>query len=180
MPDKLVRDRIPEIMRAEGVEPKVWQAPDSIYRDALLDKLVEEAMEARAAVGADALSEELADVLEVFAAILTYREMSWARISQLSSGKQKERGGFRERWMLTTPDEGQTDEQRIVELEATVKNLRGGLSAIAYLDPPDFPTAARRWARQALDGKPGEYTVVETPEFAAQFEALRHKDDHGS
>ncbi|MHC9542243.1 MAG: hypothetical protein AB9903_22260 [Vulcanimicrobiota bacterium] len=42
---KLIRDRIPEIVKKEGKEPHIHQADESEFRDALGDKLFEEAQE---------------------------------------------------------------------------------------------------------------------------------------
>lgn len=61
---KLVRDRIPEIIKAEGRRPVVEVLADQDVRRALLAKLVEGAAEVTQADG-DALLEELADVYEV-------------------------------------------------------------------------------------------------------------------
>ena len=46
---KLVRDRIPEIIAAEGKTPTVRILNDQEYEAALLDKLCEEVAELRAA-----------------------------------------------------------------------------------------------------------------------------------
>jgi predicted house-cleaning noncanonical NTP pyrophosphatase (MazG superfamily) len=65
---KLVRDRIPAIIQAEGRHPVTRGLDEAGYRQALLDKLVEEAGEAARASAAD-LPGELADVLEVLRAL---------------------------------------------------------------------------------------------------------------
>src|SRR5690606_342167 len=66
---KLVRDKIPEFIRASGRTPHVSALSPSAYREALIDKLREEAAELQAAQTGEALLEEAADVLEVLAAI---------------------------------------------------------------------------------------------------------------
>jgi predicted house-cleaning noncanonical NTP pyrophosphatase (MazG superfamily) len=67
--NKLVRDRIPEIIKAEGKICKIENMPEAEYRQALLEKLVEEAKEARQALNDDLIT-ELADIAEVVVAIL--------------------------------------------------------------------------------------------------------------
>ncbi len=69
MSGKLVRDKIPEIMRADGVEPQIRILDADEYRAALLHKLVEEAREVRASDLESRLG-ELADVYEVLCSAL--------------------------------------------------------------------------------------------------------------
>ena len=52
--DKLVRDRIPDLIRSAGQRCGVEELPDAAFRLALLEKLVEEATEAREAGAANA------------------------------------------------------------------------------------------------------------------------------
>jgi predicted house-cleaning noncanonical NTP pyrophosphatase (MazG superfamily) len=60
---KLVRDRIPEIIKSEGHRPVTRVLDEASYRQALLAKFIEEAQEASRATP-DGLPGELADVLE--------------------------------------------------------------------------------------------------------------------
>ena len=61
--NKLVRDRIPDIITAAGSEPATRILDQESFRAALRVKLVEEAHEAQAASD-EQLASELADVLE--------------------------------------------------------------------------------------------------------------------
>lgn len=97
--NKLVRDRIPEIITANGEHPVTHVLDDAGYRAALLAKLVEEAGEASQAAAHD-LPEELADVLEVVQALAAAAGLSWAQLRTLADGKRASRGGFRERVYL--------------------------------------------------------------------------------
>ena len=92
---KLVRDRIPEIIRADGRQPVVEVLPPARRRRALLDKLVEEATEAADAEEAD-LVEELSDVLEVVRALAADLGVTTDAVLQLADRKRAERGGFGE------------------------------------------------------------------------------------
>ena len=67
---KLVRDRIPEVIQAEGRHTVIRVLDDGSYRQALLAKLVEEADEASHAT-ADNLPSVIVDVLEVLRALTT-------------------------------------------------------------------------------------------------------------
>lgn len=84
---KLVRDRIPEIIRDDGDEPVVETAPPDAVEGLLADKLVEEAEE----FAASRDPEELADVLEVLDRL---REEVDADVERLREEKRAERGGF--------------------------------------------------------------------------------------
>jgi len=96
---KLVRDRIPDIIAAQGGRPvtRVLQAGE--YREALIAKLGEEAKEA-AAAGPAELPGELADVLEVLRALAGELGMTWDDLCGLADGKRSQRGGFGGRLFL--------------------------------------------------------------------------------
>ena len=96
---KLVRDRIPDIIRADGGDPLIRVLPRDEYRLALLDKLVEESTEARDAPSGDLLG-ELADVWEVLAAILADRAWTTDHLRDAADAKRVERGGFQQRLWL--------------------------------------------------------------------------------
>jgi predicted house-cleaning noncanonical NTP pyrophosphatase (MazG superfamily) len=96
---KLVRDRIPEIIRSEGRHPVTRVLDDAGYQAALLSKLVEEAREANSATAAD-LPGELADVLEVLRALTATAGLSWAQLLALANDKRTRRGGFGQRIFL--------------------------------------------------------------------------------
>ena len=98
---KLVRDRIPEIIQAEGRRPVTRVLDEAGYRQALLAKLIEEAQEASHATP-DCLPGELADVLEVLRALTVTAGMSWAQLLALADDKRSQRGGFGKRIFLET------------------------------------------------------------------------------
>ncbi|MGA9139663.1 MAG: nucleoside triphosphate pyrophosphohydrolase, partial [Methanocella sp.] len=88
---KLVRDRIPEIMRAQGKSPEVESIDGVRLRSALKDKLVEEAVELREAAD---IREELADVLEVIDALVDAYSLDREEILIAQQKKRRDRGGF--------------------------------------------------------------------------------------
>ena len=90
---KLVRDKIPQIIRAKGLEPVVYVADPDEYATRLRDKLTEEVGEFLAS---DSDPEELADVLEVVAlALLTGTDPQ--QLEKPRAAKADERGGFADR-----------------------------------------------------------------------------------
>lgn len=67
--NKLVRDRIPEIIVAGGESVKCGKACDTLYDRLLLEKLLEEAYEVKDSSKIIELKEEIADMLEVLDSI---------------------------------------------------------------------------------------------------------------
>ena len=97
--NKLVRDRIPEIIGSRGDRAVTRVLDDEGYRSALLAKLVEEAQKASGA-RAEELPGELADVLEVLQALTEALGMSWEQLLALTADKRARRGGFEGRLFL--------------------------------------------------------------------------------
>ena len=91
--DKLVRDRIPEIINSNGKRCKVQIASEAEYAAKLKEKLLEEASE----FFENPSIEELADVQEVVTAIIKLKNWDvWnARLD-----KNIERGSFNNRYIL--------------------------------------------------------------------------------
>jgi predicted house-cleaning noncanonical NTP pyrophosphatase (MazG superfamily) len=97
--NKLVRDRIPEIIHAEGRECATEIMPEAEYRQALLTKLLEEAQEV-AQAAPDELIKELADVYEVIDAILALNDIDEQIVRDRQQQRRSDRGGFAERIKL--------------------------------------------------------------------------------
>lgn len=109
MPEKLVRDRIPEIIRADGGPGEFRQASKDEMIDLLRRKLVEEAQELLTADNDSRLG-ELADVTEVLDELMKYLAIRRFEVLGIAECKRNERGGFAERWILITPDSPTTKE----------------------------------------------------------------------
>jgi predicted house-cleaning noncanonical NTP pyrophosphatase (MazG superfamily) len=91
---KLVRDKIPQIIRAKGLEPLVRVADAEEYRTSLRAKLREEVEEFLAS---DDDPEELADILEVLYALAEHGGTDRQQLEKLRAAKVEERGGFADR-----------------------------------------------------------------------------------
>jgi predicted house-cleaning noncanonical NTP pyrophosphatase (MazG superfamily) len=100
---KLVRDRIPELVRADGFEPFTRVLSGDEYQVALRDKLAEEVDELLAA-SPERTIEEMADVLEVLRALATTFTINWDSLEELREHKLLERGGFEARIWMETDD----------------------------------------------------------------------------
>ena len=100
--NKLVRDRIPEIIEKEGKIAKIdFAKDDNLYLDLLSKKLVEESQEF--ALNKD--DNELADILEVLLAILHFKKLSFTGLEKIRLKKNAERGGFQKRIILLSTNE---------------------------------------------------------------------------
>lgn len=90
--NKLVRDNIPEIIKADNAEPISRKLEDDTeYLQSLLEKLVEEAKELLASGGS---LDEWADVEEVINALKAQQGLDQATIEAVRIEKAKKRGGF--------------------------------------------------------------------------------------
>lgn len=97
--NKLIRDRIPEIIRKAGRECEVETMAQTEYHQALLNKLVEEAKEA-AEANPDNLVEELADVYEVIDAIIANLEIDKDTVLTKQKQKRQNKGRFTKKLRL--------------------------------------------------------------------------------
>ncbi len=93
---KLVRDRIPEIIEADGKTCVIETLSDSRYLEMLDAKLAEELAEYQ---GSKSL-EELADLLEVMRAVVQARGWTWGQLEQVRQEKAMQRGGFEKKILL--------------------------------------------------------------------------------
>lgn len=99
--NKLVRDRIPQIIRESGATAKIRTLSDAEFRNALEEKLDEEVAEFHH----DPCADELADILEVVYALA--KTMGYTREELLAAYKTKHdlRGGFDEKILLISTEE---------------------------------------------------------------------------
>ena len=99
--NKLVRDEIPEIIKASGAVPTTHIASDDEYRSSLLTKLGEEAAE----FIEEPNQEEAADILEVLNAMCNLIGWNMEDIERLRQKKAEKRGGFKKRIILDSVKE---------------------------------------------------------------------------
>lgn len=99
--NKLIRDKIPQIIEATGKKAKVRILEEEEYMKMLTIKLQEELDEYKVASGEEQIA-ELADLVEVVYAILANRNVSIAEFEKIRLSKKEERGGFEERLLLNS------------------------------------------------------------------------------
>lgn len=97
--NKLVRDKIPDIIKGNGENPVIKVLNEDEYKKELEKKLYEEYNEVLSASGQDRL-EELADMLEVIAALAKIEGKTLEDVSLIAHQKVLKRGSFNNRIYL--------------------------------------------------------------------------------
>ncbi|MCY7394234.1 MAG: nucleoside triphosphate pyrophosphohydrolase [Leptolyngbyaceae cyanobacterium CAN_BIN12] len=97
--NKLIRDRIPDIIQAAGRECAIETMEAEEFHQALRAKLVEEAQEAAAADSTELIA-ELADLCEVMDTLMAVYGIDREAVLAEQKRKQIERGGFSRRIQL--------------------------------------------------------------------------------
>lgn len=98
--NKLIRDKIPEMIASNGYQYQVIKLSDSEYLAALKAKLLEEAQEAAKTETIEELIEEVADIYEVIDALILSLDISQKEILAKQREKKSDRGGFTQRLYL--------------------------------------------------------------------------------
>ena len=94
--NKLVRDKIPEIIRGNGEIPTIRILNDEEYEKELNKKLKEEVDEYLA----DGSIEELCDIEEVIRALIEFKQVSYEEFNSQRESKCEKRGAFKDRVFL--------------------------------------------------------------------------------
>lgn len=102
--NKLVRDKIPQMLQAGGGSPETLILSDDEYYTELNKKLFEECDEVVTAHDKNHLTEELADLLEVIISIAKHREINFEDIEKIRINKKEKRGGFDSKILLKSTE----------------------------------------------------------------------------
>ena len=94
--DKLVRDKIPDVIKQKGIKVIAKVLEKQQYASALKSKLLEEAEELNQAQNQNQVLEELCDVLEVMLAIANINHICLSDIVAQMEKKRVQLGGFKE------------------------------------------------------------------------------------
>ncbi|MBU0598281.1 nucleoside triphosphate pyrophosphohydrolase [Patescibacteria group bacterium] len=94
--DKLVRDKIPEIIKKDNLTPVTHIADKQEYWNKLKKKLLEETGEFMATEKID----ELADIIEVINALAKTKNITPAELERIRAKKSKTRGSFDKKIIL--------------------------------------------------------------------------------
>lgn len=94
--NKLVRDRVPELIEESGRKQVSRTLNEDEYEQALMDKIVEEIEEYRVSKN----EEEIADIYEVLDCLVKLKDYEPMHIDYLRLIKREARGSFHKRILL--------------------------------------------------------------------------------
>ncbi len=97
--NKLVRDKIPEIIKNNNEIPITRILDDQEYKKYLEIKILEEQKEVVEATGQDRI-EELADLLEIIISLTELEGKTLSDLIQVAKEKSDKRGGFKDKIFL--------------------------------------------------------------------------------
>lgn len=104
--NKLVRDKIPEIIEKTGKFYEINHLSDEAYAKDLEKKLVEETEEYLEAENNAESVEELADILELVRALAVRHGSSFDEVEEVRRRKEEERGAFEKKiYLVEVEDE---------------------------------------------------------------------------
>ena len=95
--DKLVRDKIPELMRLKGANVASRKMGQNEYINRLKDKLIEESHELLETRNIKEVKEEIADLLEVMISLCQASQISFDDLEATRLEKYLNKSGFRDR-----------------------------------------------------------------------------------
>jgi predicted house-cleaning noncanonical NTP pyrophosphatase (MazG superfamily) len=98
--NKLIRDRIPEIIIKDGWMPIIKVLKNKEYLSALKNKMVEEVGELIKAKNKKDIINEIIDIQELLDALVEELKLSKLEIKNLQKLKNKKRGGFKKKLFL--------------------------------------------------------------------------------
>lgn len=103
--NKLVRDRIPEIITKDGNTADIIILSEESFKLAIKDKLIEEATEVANAQNRDDILSELADLQEVMDSIKQIYNINTLEVNTIQAVKALQRGKFEKRLYLKSVNE---------------------------------------------------------------------------
>lgn len=98
--NKLVRDKIPEIIKKDGWMPKVKTLRKTEFFTAVRKKVLEEAKELIRAKDKTGIVNEMLDIQELLDVIALEIKITKLEIKKLQDIKRKKRGGFKKKLFL--------------------------------------------------------------------------------
>jgi predicted house-cleaning noncanonical NTP pyrophosphatase (MazG superfamily) len=91
---KLIRDKIPDVIKQAGLECETTILDEDQYYQALISKLLEEVHKLETAESNGQMLQELADVYEIILSLLNAKGYTISELEDLRHNKYLESGGF--------------------------------------------------------------------------------------
>lgn len=98
--NKLIRDRIPKIIKEAGWSPTIRTLKKSEFLSAIKKKVLEEAGELIKAKDKKGVVDEIIDIQELLDVLSSEIKLEKAELKKLQNMKRKKRGGFKKRLFL--------------------------------------------------------------------------------
>lgn len=98
--NKLIRDKIPEIVRKDGWIPKLRTLNKKEFEKELKKKVLEEAKELVKAKDKEELINEIVDIQEIVDSLIGESNLTKSEIRKRQQAKNKKRGGFKKQLFL--------------------------------------------------------------------------------
>jgi len=98
--NKLIRDRIPEIIKEAGWASTIRTLKKSEFLNALKKKVLEEAGELIRAKDKKGIVDEIVDIQELLNVLSSELKLTESGLKRLQDAKRKKRGGFKKRLFL--------------------------------------------------------------------------------
>ena len=98
--NKLIRDRIPEIIKEAGWVPTIKTLRKSEFLKAIKKKVFEEAGELMQTKDKKGIVDEIVDIQELLDVLAAEIKMTKPQIKKIQAKKRKKRGGFKKRLFL--------------------------------------------------------------------------------
>jgi len=103
--NKLIRDRIPEIIKKDGNTADIIILSEESFNQAIKQKLIEEATEVANAETRDDILGELADLQEVMDTIKQMYNINTLEVNTIQAVKALQRGKFEKKLYLKSVEE---------------------------------------------------------------------------
>jgi predicted house-cleaning noncanonical NTP pyrophosphatase (MazG superfamily) len=103
--DKLIRDRIPEIIKEAGWSPTIRTLKKKEFLSAIKKKMLEEAGELIQAKDKKGIVDEIVDIQELLDVLSSELKLRKPELKKLQDIKRKKRGGFKKRLFLVKQKE---------------------------------------------------------------------------
>jgi len=104
---KLIRDKIPQKIKAEGSTCQTTKLGIKEFEKELKKKLIEEAVEVVESKDQKELTKELGDVLDVWEEIRKLKRISLSEIKTAQKEASRKKGGFKKRlYLIWSSDDG--------------------------------------------------------------------------
>lgn len=100
MKTKLIRDRIPEIVKSKWEQISIFIANQEEFKIKLFEKLIEESKEVIEAKTKSEIIEEIADLYEVIDSILENEKIDKEDVLNMQKTKRELRWGFNKKILL--------------------------------------------------------------------------------